>query len=152
REKLADYEKEVISSKEKFAQESAEFKKLTLLERLAMTDQGKNPKLTTPTKPVYYKPSEPVYRQPNLAEYTIVDNNVLASKININGFTRGAGYIDIALDIKPVAFQDNTGQTFANQPTKLIVKVNGVQKIDETFFKEYAFISAYPTNNINKNL
>lgn len=152
REKTADYESEVVKAKEKFAQESAEFKKLSLIERLSRTDQGTNPKLVTPTKPVYYKPSEPVYRQPNLAEYTIVDNNVLASKVNINGYTRGSGYIDIALDIKNVAFQDNTGQTFANQPTKLVVKVNGVQKINETFFQDYAFISAYPSNNINKNL
>ena len=44
-------------------------------------------------------------------------------------------YVDIKVDIKDVKFQDNAGQSFANQPTKLIVKVNGVEKINKSFFK-----------------
>jgi hypothetical protein len=123
-----------------------------MLERLTMTDQGKNPKLVTPAKPVYVKPQPPVYREPNLNDYTIVDNNVLASQIAIKGFTKGAGYVNITLDIQAVNFQDNAGQTYANQPTKLVVKVNGVEKVNTTFFEEYIFLSSSPSNNINKPL
>jgi len=151
-QKLKDYDADVAKSKEKYALESAEFKKLSMLERLSMTEQGKNPKLVTPTKPEYYKPQPPVYREPNLNDYTIVDNNVLASQIGIAGFTRGAGYIDVNVDIKSVNFQDNAGQTFANQPTKLVVKVNGVEKVNTTFFEEFTFLSSSPSNNINKPL
>jgi hypothetical protein len=151
-QKLQDYDAEVAKSKEKFALESAEFKQLSMIERLTMTDQGKNPRLVTPTKPVYVKPAPPVYVEPNLADYMIVDNNVLATKININGFARGKGYIDVYVDVKPVNFQDNTGQTFANQPTKLVVKVNGAEKVNTMFFEDYAFVSSAPTNNINKPL
>jgi hypothetical protein len=152
KQKLADYDVEVAKAKEKFELESAEFKKLSLLERLSMTDQGKNPRLVNPSKPVYYKPQPPVYRDPNLNDYIIVDNNVLASQVAISGFTRDGGYIDINLDIQKLNFQDNAGQTFANQPTKLVVKVNGVEKINNIFFKDFAFISSAPTNNINKPL
>lgn len=150
--KEKDYDSDIVKAKEKFALESAEFKKLSMLERLSMTDQGKNPKLVTPSKPVYVKPSPPVYRDPNLNDYIIVDNNVLASQVSIDGFTREGNYVDISLDIQKLNFQDNAGQTFANQPTKLVVKVNGVEKINTTFFQEFKFISSSPTNNINKPL
>ncbi|MBY0486765.1 MAG: hypothetical protein K2P85_06215 [Flavobacteriaceae bacterium] len=150
--KEKDYDSDVVKAKEKFALESAEFKKLSMLERLSMTDQGKNPKLVTPSKPVYVKPSPPVYRDPNLNDYIIVDNNVLASQVSIDGFTREGNYVDISLDIQKLNFQDNAGQTFANQPTKLVVKVNGVEKNNTTFFQEFKFISSSPTNNINKPL
>jgi len=151
-QKLKDYEQEVAKAKQKYELESAEFKKLTMLERLAMTEQGKNPQLVTPARPEYYKPAQPEYVEPNLDDYLIIDNNVLASQVAIAGFSRGNGYIDVILDIKNVSFQDNAGQTFANQPTKLIVKVNGVEKVNTTFFQEYAFLSSSPSNNINKPL
>lgn len=150
--KEKDYDSDVLKAKEKFTMESAEFKKLSLLERLTLTDQGKNPKLVNPSKPVYYKPQPPVYRDPNLNDYIIVDNNVLASQVTIDGFTREGSYITVNLDIQKLNFQDNAGQTYANQPTKLVVKVNGVEKINTTFFQEFKFISSSPTNNINKPL
>jgi hypothetical protein len=152
KQKLVDYDLEVVKAKEKFEMESAEFKKLSMLERLSMTEQGKNPRLVTPTKPVYYKPQQPVYREPNLNDYIIVDNNVLASQILISGFSREGNYVDVNLDIQKLNFQDNAGQTFANQPTKLIVKVNGVEKVNTSFFKDFAFLSSAPSNNINKPL
>jgi len=151
-QKLDDYDDEVVKAKEKFELESAEFKKLSMLERLTMTDQGKNPKLVNPTKPVYVKPSPPVYREPNLNDHIIVNNNVLASQINVEGFTKEGNYLDVAVDISEVYFQDNAGQTFANQPTTLVVKVNGVEKIKTKFFEEFKFVSSSPSNNINKSL
>lgn len=151
-QKLKDFDKEVAESKEKFALESAEFKKLSLLERLSMTDQGKNPKMVTVSKPLYYKPQPPVYREPNLNNYIIVDNSVLATQINIKGFNKESNYVDINVDIKNVKFQDNAGQSFANQPTKLVVKVNGAEKINKTFFQDFEMISSSPTNNINQPL
>ena len=150
--KEKDYDSDVLKAKEKFAMESAEFKKLSLLERLTMTDQGKNPKLVNPSKPVYYKPQPPIYREPNLNDYIIVDNNVLASQVTIDGFTREGSYVTVSLDIQKLNFQDNAGQTYANQPTKIVVKVNGVENINTTFFQEFKFISSSPTNNINKPL
>jgi hypothetical protein len=117
-----------------------------------MTDQGKNPRLVTPTKPVYYKPAKPVYNNPNLNDYIIVNNNVLSTQVNINGFVREGNYIDVLLDIQKLKFQDNAGQTFANQPTKLVVKVNGVEKVNTTFFQDFKFVSSSPSNNINKPL
>ena len=151
-QKLKDYDQEVIKAKEKFELESAEFKKLSLLERMSMTDQGKNPRLVNPTKPVYVKPLPPVYQEPNLNNYIIVDNNVLSSQINVEGFSKEGSYLDVAVDIRGVQFQDNAGQTFANQPTTLVVKVNGVEKINTKFFQEFKFVSSSPSNNINKPL
>ncbi len=150
--KLNNYDAEVANAKAKFELESAEFKKLSMLERLTMTDQGKNPRLVTPAKPEYYKPAKPIYRDPNLNDYIIVNNNVLSTQVNINGFVREGNYIDVILDIQKLKFQDNAGQTFANQPTKLIVKVNGVEKVNTTFFQDFKFVSSSPSNNINKPL
>jgi len=150
--KLKEYDAEVKRAKEQFELENAEFKKYSLLERLAMTDQKKNPVLVIPSKPVYYKPAPPVYTDPNLNDYIIVDNNVLSSKINISGFTKDGAATEVLIDIQQVNFQDNAGQTYANQPTKLIVKVNGVEKTNAAFFNEFKFISSVPTNNINKPL
>jgi hypothetical protein len=151
-QKLKDYDKEVINAKEKFETESAEFKKLSLLERLAMTEQGKNPKMATPSKPVYYAPQKPVYREPNLNEHIIVNNEVLSTQINVEGFTRDGNNLEVAVDIKKLTFQDNNGQTFANQPTKVIAKVNGVEKLNATYFQEFKMVASSPSNNINQPL
>lgn len=151
-QKLRDYDEEVAQAKEKFELESAEFKKLSMIERLSMTEQGKNPKLVNPTKPTYVKPYPPVYSQPNLNDHIIVNNDVLSSQINVEGFTKSGNYLDVAIDIRAVEFQDNAGQTFANQPTTLVVKVNGAEKINTKFFTEFKFVSSSPSNNINKSL
>lgn len=149
-QKLADYDADVAKANAKYKLESEEFKKLNMLERLTLTDRGQNPKLVLPNRPIYVAPSKPVYREPNLQDYVIIDNNVLASQINIDGFTKDGNYLTVNLDIKAVNFQDNSGQTYANQPTTLIVKQNGQEKINKTFFQEYKYISSSPTNNINK--
>ncbi len=151
-QKLKDYEGEVKRAKDKYDIETADFKKLTLLERLTMTDQGKNPKLTVPSKPEYYKPAPPEYKEPNLNDYIIVDNAVLASQVNIEGLKKGGNHFDILIDMQLVHFQDNAGQTYANQPTKIIVKQGGVEKNNASFFNDFEFISSSPTNNINKPL
>ena len=46
-------------------------------------------------------------------------------------------------------FQDNAGKTFASQPTKLVVKQNGVVKIDKTLFSDFEEVASSPTNEIN---
>ncbi|MFH6994592.1 hypothetical protein [Flavobacterium sp. FlaQc-48] len=149
-QKLADYDADVAKANAKYKSESEEFKKLSLLERLTLTDKGQNPKLVLPNRPLYVAPIKPVYHEPNLQNYVIIDNNVLASQINIDGFSKDGNYLTISLDIKKTNFQDNSGQTYANQPTTLIVKQNGQEKINKTFFQEYKYISSSPTNNINK--
>lgn len=149
-QKLKNHDDEVKKAREKYDLETAEFKKLTLLERLSMTDQGKNPKLTVPAKPEYYKPAPPEYRDPNLNDYIIVNNAVLASQINIEGLKKMGSYFDVAIDMEAVHFQDNAGQTYANQPTKITVKQAGVEKANLSFFNEFEFVSSSPTNNINR--
>jgi hypothetical protein len=150
KKKLADYDADVAKANAKYKSESEEFKKLTLLERLTLQDKGQNPRLVLPNRPIYVPLSKPVYQQPNLQDYVIIDNNVLASQVNIDGFTRDGNYLTISLDIKKTNFQDNSGQTYGNQPTTLIVKQNGQEKINKTFFQDYTFVSSSPTNNINK--
>lgn len=149
-DKLKEYSAEIVRAKDKFALESAEFKKLSLLERLSLEDKGMKPQLHLPQKPVYTKPLPPVYSDPNLNNYFIVDNNVLASQVTIDGFKRGNPNVDIIIDMQQVNFQDNAGQTFANQPTKLTVKENGVEKLSKTFAADFVFVSSSPTNNIDK--
>jgi hypothetical protein len=148
--KLKSYDSDVQKAKEKYAIENDAFKKMSLLERLTATDQGKQPKLVIPAKPEYYKPTPPVYKEPDLKDFFIANNDVLAGQINLNGFERGQAYVDINVDLATVNFQDNAGQTFANQPTKLIVKVNGAEKTNISFFEKFEFISSSPTSNINK--
>ncbi|MEO7522471.1 MAG: hypothetical protein ABIT58_00175, partial [Ferruginibacter sp.] len=113
-------------------------------------DQGKTPKLVIPAKPEYYKPSPPVYKEPDLKDYFIANNDVLEGQINLGGFERGQPYIDVNIDMAAVHFQDNAGQTFANQPTKLIVKVDGIEKTNVMLFEKFEFISSSPSDNINK--
>lgn len=150
--KLKDHDEDVKKAKEKYDIEMADFKKRTLLERLAMTDQGKDPKLVIPAKPEYYKPAPPVYKEPNLNDYIIVDNNVLASQVSITGLQKGGNYLDISIDIRMANFQDNAGQSYVNQPTKIIVKAGGVEQSNASFFNEFEFVSSSPTNNINRPL
>ncbi len=149
--KLEQHETDIVLAKEKFALESEEFNELTLLERLALTDQGKKPKLVLPNRPTYYKPAEPLYREPNLSDYVIVDNSILASKIIINGLERGQNILDVQVSLDKVNFQDNAGQSFANQPTKILVTLDGEENFKTELFTEFEMISNYPTNNINKN-
>ncbi|WP_338409759.1 hypothetical protein [uncultured Flavobacterium sp.] len=151
-QKLKNHETEVLKANEKFQLESQEFKKLSLLERLSMTDQGKNPKLTSPTKPTYVKPAKPIYQSPNLNDYIIVNNNVLETQIKIDGFTTLGENIKVFLNISEITFQDNAGQTFAKQPTKLKVDIKGVEKVSTAFYEEFKFVSSSPSNNINKPL
>lgn len=152
KQRLKDYDSEVQKAQDKFELESAEFKKLTLFERLTMTEQGKNPKLVTPTKPVYVVPSKPVYQTPNLNDYIIVNNSVLETQIKIDGFSTSGNYLEVFINIEKITFQDNAGQTFAKQPTTLKVKVGGVEKTNTSFFTEFQFVSSSPSNNINKPL
>lgn len=151
-QKLKDYDADVKKAKDKYEFESAEFKKLSLLERLTMTDQGKNPRLVLPNKPEYIKPYPPVYQEPNLNDYIIVDNNVLASQINIEGLKKAGNYLSVIVDIQKANFQDNAGQSYVNQPLTIVIKENGVEKSKNTYFTEFEFLSSVPTNNINKPL
>jgi hypothetical protein len=151
-QKVKDYDSEVANAQKKYDLESAAYNKLSLLERMAMADQGKDPKLVIPAKPQYIKPAKPIYTQPNLNDYIIVNNDVLATQITINGFERTGNNLEVLVDIQKLTFQDNAGQTFANQPTKVIVKVNGVEKTNTTFFQDFKFVSSSPSNNINKPL
>lgn len=147
---LAKHDDEVKRANEKFKTESDAFGKLSMIERLAMIDQGKKPVLAIPAKPEYIKPLKPEYVEPNLNEHIIVNNDVLASQISLKGFQRGKNNVDISIEMQQVQFQDNAGQSYAKQPVTLIAKVNGEEKLNETYFQEFEFISTSPTNNINK--
>lgn len=146
-ERLKEYDLEVKKLQEKYKIESAEYGKLKTVEKIAMNAQP--PVLRIPSRPQLNIPQKPVYNQPDLKDALIVDNKVLASQINIDGFSRGGNYIEISVNMERTNFQDNAGKSFANQPTKLVVKQNGVVKIDKTLFSDFEEIASSPTNEIN---
>ncbi|MFD2552169.1 hypothetical protein ACFSQP_10110 [Bizionia sediminis] len=148
---LAQHEKDIEIAKEKYAIESKEYSKLSLLERMAVAEQGKKPTLVLPSRPTYYKPAKPIYRNPNLNDYVIVDNTILASKIVVNGMQRGENILDIQVAMERVNFQDNAGKSYANLPTNIAVSLNGVPDFTTNLFTDFELIANYPTNNINKN-
>lgn len=146
-ERLKEYDLEVKKLQEKYKIESAEYNKLKTVEKIAMN--ATPPVLRIPSRPQLNVPQKPVYTEPDLRNALIVDNKVLASQINIDGFSRGGNYIEVSVNMERTNFQDNAGKSFANQPTKLVVKQNGVVKIDKTLFSDFEEIASSPTNEIN---
>ncbi len=147
-EKLNNHDEEVAKAKEVYETEMADFKSLSMLERLALTDQGKKPTLKLPAKPQYVEPREPIYREPNLDDYLIFDNKVLADKINLNGFEKGTD-LTLVVNISKMTFQDNGGETFYSQPFN-IKALKGTENIyDKTFGEEFQFLSSSASNTIN---
>jgi hypothetical protein len=145
---LANHDGEVKQAEAHYDKEMADFKALTLLERLALTDQGKKPQLKVPSKPVYVKPREPQYIQPNLNEHLIFDNNVLADGLELSGYEKG-GDVLFAISISKMIFQDNAGKTFYSQPTNLKV-MKGTELIAEkNFDDEFQFLTSSSSNTIN---
>jgi len=80
-----------------------------------------------------------------------VDNKILASQMNVIGFSKGGNYLDISIEMERTNFQDNQGKTFANQPTRIIGKQNGAVKLDKTYFSDFTEVASVPTNEINLN-
>ncbi|WP_295231569.1 hypothetical protein [uncultured Chryseobacterium sp.] len=146
-ERLKDYEAEVKKLTEKYKTESEQYNKMKAVEKIAMNAMP--PVLRLPSRPQLNVPQKPVYRDPDLRTAIIVDNKVLASQVNIDGFSRGGNAIDISINMERTNFQDNAGKTFASQPTKLVVKQNGVVKIDKTLFSDFEEVASSPTNEIN---
>lgn len=149
-EKLANHEQEVKQAKENYDAEMKDFKELSMLERLALADQGKKPTLKTPAKPVYVEPREPVYQEPNLADYLIFDKDALSDNIELNGFEKGEDLFFI-IDLNKMEFQENGGQTFYKQPTKLTVIAQGTTIAEEMFGDESKFLTSSSSNTINLN-
>ncbi|MEN4760199.1 MULTISPECIES: hypothetical protein [unclassified Chryseobacterium] len=145
-ERLKDYDAEVKKLQEKYKTESEQYNKLKAVEKIAMNAMP--PVLRLPSRPQLNVPAKPVYTEPDLRNALIVDNKVLASQVGIEGFTKGNA-IEITVDMERTNFQDNAGKSFANQPTKLVVKQNGVVKIDKTLFTDFQEIASSPTNEIN---
>jgi len=148
-ERLKDYDAEVKKLQEKYKLESAEYSKLSAVEKIAATNGA--PVLRIPSRPVLNIPPVPVYRQPDLKDALIVDNKILASQMDILGFSKGGNYLDVTIEMERTNFQDNQGKTFANQPTRIIGKQNGTIKLDKTYFSDFAEIASVPTNEINLN-
>jgi uncharacterized protein (DUF2164 family) len=147
-ERLAGHDEEVAKAEARYDKEMKDFKDLSLLERLALTDQGKQPQLKVPTKPTYVAPREPVYIQPNLDDHLIFDNQVLADNVELKGYEKGSDLL-IVINIAKMAFQDNGGQTFYMQPTNVKV-MKGATIIDEKNFDDkFQFLSSSGSNTIN---
>lgn len=149
-EKLDNHDLEVKQAKDNYDAEMKDFKSLSLLERLALTEQGKKPKLQTPARPTYVEPRESVYREPNLSDYLIFDNEALADNITLNGFEKGDGVIFV-IDLQKMEFQDNGGQTFYKQPALLNVIANGETIAEQQFGDESKFLTSSSSNTINLN-
>jgi hypothetical protein len=146
--KLDNHKEDVKSAEDRYDKEMEDFKSLTLLERLALTDQGKKPELKVPARPNYVKPSEPQYRKPSLEDHLIFDNNVLADGVELKGYEKGNDVL-FAINISKMVFQDNAGQTFFSQPTTLKV-MKGAELIDsKTFDEEFKFLTSSSSNSIN---
>lgn len=149
-ERLKDYEAEVKKLQEKFKLESAEYNKLSAVEKIAAVNGA--PILRLPSRPVLNIPPMPVYRQPDLKDALIVDNKILASQMDVAGFSKGGNHLDVLVEMERTNFQDNQGKTFANQPVRIVGKQNGVVKLDKTYFSDFAEIASLPTNEINLNV
>lgn len=147
-ERLAGYNDDVKAAEARYDKEMKDFKDLTLLERLALTDQGKKPQLKVPAKPRYVLPREPVYVLPNYDDHLIFDNKVLADGIKLLGFERGND-IFIAINISKMVFQDNGGQTFYSQPTSLRVMKGTETLTQKTFDDAFKFLTSSSSNTIN---
>lgn len=146
--RLDDHEDEVKKSQDRYDKEMADFKSLSLIERLALTDQGKTPVLRVPSKPTYVKPREPIYKQPNLDDHLIFDNEVLADGLRLSGYEKGNEVLFL-IHITKMVFQDNGGQTFYSQLTNLKV-MKGADVIDEKDFDEdFRFLTSSSSNTIN---
>ncbi|MGH1519412.1 hypothetical protein [Chryseobacterium sp. JK1] len=148
-ERLKDYDAEVKKLQEKYRLESAEYSKLSAVEKIAATNGA--PVLRLPARPVLHIPPTPVYQQPDLRDALIVDNKILASQMDVAGFSKGGNDLDIVIEMERTNFQDNQGKTFANQPTKITAKQNGVVKLDKTYFSDFVEIARVPSNEINLN-
>ncbi|MFK5982439.1 MAG: hypothetical protein QM499_05960 [Flavobacteriaceae bacterium] len=147
-ERLANHDDEVKKAEARYDKEMKDFKDLSMLERLALTDQGKKPTLKVPSKPTYVKPREPQYIQPNLDDQLIFDNNVLADGIELLGYEKGTDLLFV-INISKMVFQDNGGQTFYSQPTDLKV-MKGAEFIDsKKFDDEFQFLTSSSSNTIN---
>jgi len=148
-DRLANHDDEVAEAERRYDKEMADFKSLTLLERLALTEQGKKPKLRIPSKPRYVKPSEPRYQKPNLADQLIFDNQVLADIIEVYGFEKGGEDLVFAINVTRMQFQDNGGKTYYNQPTTLQV-IQGSETIHEkSFDDEFKYLTSSSSNSLN---
>lgn len=150
-EKLKNYDLEVQQEKEKFKLESEEFSKLSLIERLALQEQGKKPQLRIPSKPVYVKPAKPIYSNPDLSDYLIFDSEVMASKLELKGFTKGENGINFEIDFNNMEFQDNSNQVYGKQPTLLKVKVNNEIVEEKIFSNDFAYLTSGSSVSIRRN-
>ena len=93
-EALAQYDNDIEIARENFKLESEEFKSLSLVERLALSDQ--KPKLKLPRKPVYRKPSEPRYQEPNLSNSIVFNPQVLADTyLKLEGYEKSDAEDDV---------------------------------------------------------
>ena len=145
---LDNHDEEVKKSQARYDKEMESFKSLSLIERLALTDQGKTPVLRIPSKPTYVKPSEPIYKKPNLDDHLIFDNEVLADGVQLLGYEKGNDVL-FFINITRMVFQDNGGQTFYSQPTNVKV-MKGTEVIDEkTFDEDFVFLTSSSSNTIN---
>jgi len=145
--KLDSFDMEVKKLTDKYKTESDQFNKLSTIEKLAVTTGP--PTLKLPVRPELHLRPVPKYYEPDLRNALIVDNKVLESQINIDGLSKSGKYLEILVDIDRTKFQDNAGKTFANQPTHILVKQNGVVKLDKIYFNEFEQVSSSPSNEVN---
>lgn len=147
--KLVEYDEEVKRLKEKFKLESAEYSKQKTIDKLVSVSGA--PTISLPSRPELHVPMKPLFKEPDLRDALVVDNNVLKSQLNVSGFSKNGSYLEIIINMPRTIFQDNAGKTFANQPTKIIGKLNGVTKLEKILFSDFVEIASSPTTEINLN-
>ncbi len=148
-ELLANHEEEVENAEARYDKEMKDFKALSMVERMILTDQGKTPKLRVPSKPTYIKPREPEYRKPNLNDFLLFDKDVLEDGVLLYGYDKGEQELLIVINISKMLFEDNGGQTFYSQPTNMKL-MKGSQIIDDhNFDSEFKYLTSSSSNSIN---
>ncbi len=148
-EKLANHDKDVQDAKDVYDKRIKDFKELSLLERLSLTEQGKKPELRIPKRPVYVKPREPKYREPNLNDYLIFDEKSMADDVELLGFEKEDNGLLIEINFTKMNFQQNGGQTNYSQPTTLTLTSNGSIIHEKVFNEESKFLTNTSSNKIN---
>lgn len=148
-EKLVNHDRDVQEAKDLYDKRIKDFKELSLLERLSLTEQGKKPELRVPRRPVYVEPREPEYSEPNLNDYLIFDEKSMADQVELLGYEKAEGGLLIEINFTKMNFQQNGGQTNYSQPTTLTLTANGAVIHKKVFNEESNFLTRSSSNRIN---
>jgi hypothetical protein len=123
---LAQYNLDSKDAREKYDKETAEFNKMSTLERLALAD--KKPVLTLPQKPPYYAPPMPQVESINTSDVIIFEPETLAKNyIKLDGFGQGNA-LQINIDFKGFEYKDPVAEIVDKENFNPVTKEKFITK------------------------